>query len=65
MKAEWIIGVLADVARFSRETGLHGLAEHLDDAVVIAALEIARAASGIADPEQTLGALLAPCIPAE
>ena len=52
MKTEWIIGVLADVARFSRESGLHGLAEHLDDAVVVAALEIGRAATGMPIPSR-------------
>lgn len=42
MNAEWVLDVLSDLKTFSRENGLCGLSEHLDDAMVVAATEIRR-----------------------
>jgi hypothetical protein len=40
MSQEWMIDVLTDLKRFARENGLMGLAEQLDDTILIAAAEL-------------------------
>ncbi len=42
MTRDWIIDVLADLRTFSRQNGLPGLAEQLDDTILLAAAEIGR-----------------------
>ncbi len=42
MTNDWIIDVLADLRSFSRKNGLPGLAEQLDDTILLAAAEIGR-----------------------
>ena len=41
MSHDWIIDVLADLRVFARANGLHDLAEHLDDAAMVATRELA------------------------
>jgi hypothetical protein len=41
MKTEWIFDVLSDLRLFAQENGLPVLGEHLDDARMIAATELA------------------------
>lgn len=41
MTNDWILDVLSDLRRFSRQNGLTHLATHLDDAELIALAEIA------------------------
>lgn len=40
MNNEWIIDVLADVRKFACEQAMLDLAEHLDDAILVAAMEL-------------------------
>lgn len=40
MAQEWILELLSDLRKVSEKTGLCELAEHLDDAMVIAAQEM-------------------------
>ncbi len=42
MKKDWIIDVLADLRACAMNSNMTVLAEHLDDAVLIAAAELAR-----------------------
>ncbi len=41
MNHNWILDVLADLRGFAATNGMDGLAEHLDDAMLIAAAEMA------------------------
>ena len=43
MKNDWIIDILRDIRSFAKRKGFLVLAEHLDDAIFIAAREIAAA----------------------
>lgn len=51
MKAYWVIDILKDIRQFSEKSGMIELAEQLDDAIFVAASEIALhlAGSGMAD----------------
>lgn len=40
MNNEWMIDVLADLRKFAQKQAMLDLAEHLDDAIVLAAVEI-------------------------
>jgi hypothetical protein len=40
MKAYWVIDILKDIRQFSEKNGMMELAEHLDDAIFVAATEI-------------------------
>ena len=40
MKAYWVIDILKDIRQFSEKNGMVELAEHLDDAIFVAATEI-------------------------
>jgi hypothetical protein len=40
MKAYWVIDILKDIRQFSEKNGMVELAEHLDDAIFVAASEI-------------------------
>lgn len=40
MKADWVIDILKDIRQFSEKNGMLELAEHLDDAIFVAAGEI-------------------------
>ena len=40
MNHEWMIDVLADLRKFAKNQAMLELAEHLDDAIVLAAIEI-------------------------
>ncbi len=40
MKADWVIDILKDIRQFSEKNGMVELAEQLDDAIFVAALEI-------------------------
>lgn len=40
MSQEWMIDVLTDLRKFARNNGLMGLAEQLDDTILIAATEM-------------------------
>ena len=40
MKHEWMIAVLADLRKFAKNQAMLELAEHLDDAIVLAVVEI-------------------------
>lgn len=40
MKADWVIDILKDIRQFSEKNGMLELAEHLDDAIFVAASEI-------------------------
>ena len=40
MTNEWMIGVLADLRKFAEKQAMLELAEHLDDAILVAAVEI-------------------------
>ncbi|WP_146174192.1 hypothetical protein [Litoreibacter ponti] len=42
MTNDWIIDVLMDLKKFSASNNLDYLAEHLDDAIMVAATEIAQ-----------------------
>jgi hypothetical protein len=41
MKAYWVIDILKDIRQFSEKNGMAELAEQLDDAIFVAAREIA------------------------
>lgn len=41
MQNDWILDVLADLKSFATSNGMTALAEHLDDATLVAAAEIA------------------------
>ena len=49
MQLHWILDVLSDMKGFASRNGLHALAEHLDDTLLIAAGEIRRAGAGDMD----------------
>lgn len=51
MANDWILDVLADLRAFSSLNGMPRLAEHLDDATLAAAAEIA-VAKGIAEADR-------------
>jgi len=40
MSQEWMIDVLTDLRQFAQQNGLMGLAEQLDDTILIAATEL-------------------------
>lgn len=40
MNASWVIDILKDIRQFSERKGMLELAEHLDDAIFVAAREI-------------------------
>ncbi len=40
MSQEWMIDVLTDLRKFAHKNGLLGLAEQLDDSILIAAAEL-------------------------
>lgn len=40
MSQEWMIDVLTDLKRFAQQNGLMGLAEQLDDSILVAAAEL-------------------------
>ncbi len=40
MNNEWMIDVLTDLKKFAREQAMLDLAEHLDDAILVAASEL-------------------------
>ncbi len=40
MSQEWMIDVLTDLRKFAQQNGLMGLAEQLDDSILIAAAEL-------------------------
>lgn len=46
MNADWMLEVLSDLKTFSRQNDLLGLAEQLDDTLLVAAQEIGRAHRG-------------------
>jgi hypothetical protein len=46
MKAYWVIDILKDIRQFSEKNGMVELAEHLDDAIFVAATEIGAKLSG-------------------
>ncbi len=48
MAHDWIIDVLTDLKTFARSNGLKALAEQLDDAQMVAQIEIASHAKGTA-----------------
>ena len=49
MSNDWILDVLSDVKMFAKRNGLVGLAEQLDEALVVAALEISNEESRVQD----------------
>ena len=46
MKAFWVIDILKDIRQFSEKNGMMELAEHLDDAIFVAAREIGARVDG-------------------
>ncbi len=40
MSQEWMIDVLTDLKQFAQQNGLMGLAEQLDDSILVAAAEL-------------------------
>lgn len=40
MSQEWMIDILTDIRHFAAKSMMHELAEHLDDAIVIAVREL-------------------------
>lgn len=46
MKSDWVLDVLADLKLFARENALPTLAEHLDDTMMVAAVELDRRRKG-------------------
>ncbi len=40
MSQEWMIDVLTDLRKFAQQNGLMGLAEQLDDSILVAAAEL-------------------------
>lgn len=58
MKKDWMIDVLADLRACALNNKMMGLAEHLDDAIVLAASEISRASgveAGLGDCRDEIG----------
>ena len=58
VKKDWMIDVLADLRACALNNKMMGLAEHLDDAIVVAASEISRASSkeaGLGDCRDEIG----------
>jgi len=49
MPNDWIIDVISDLKCFANNNGLPALAQQLDDAVLIAAMEIASNKGGVSD----------------
>jgi hypothetical protein len=43
MSHEWMIDVLMDLKKFAQQNGLMGLAEQLDDSLLVAAAELKQA----------------------
>ena len=61
MQNEWIIDVLGDLRAFAADNHLTGLAQQMDEALVVAALEIAQgtdAAMRTGRHEQAAGEVL-------
>lgn len=48
MSQEWMIDVLTDLKKFAAQNGLLGLAEQLDDSILIAAAELKLNEQGLA-----------------
>lgn len=46
MSNEWMIDVLADLRKFAAQQAMLELAEHLDDAIMVAAVEIRNHSGG-------------------
>jgi hypothetical protein len=46
-KADWVIDILRDIRQFSEKNGMPELAEHLDDAIFVAACEIGAKLDGV------------------
>jgi hypothetical protein len=51
MKADWVIDILKDIRQFSEKNGMLELAEHLDDAIFVAACEIGARIEGAGSSE--------------
>jgi hypothetical protein len=49
MPNDWIIDVISDLKSFATHNGLPALARQLDDAVAVAAIEIASNDGGVSD----------------
>lgn len=47
MKTDWVIDILKDIRQFSEKNGMLELAEHLDDAIFVAACEIGARIEGV------------------
>lgn len=47
METDWILDVLADLRTFARQNGLPALAEQIEEASLLAAVEIASTAEGL------------------
>ena len=61
MQNEWIIDVLGDLRTFAADNGLTGLAVQMEEALVVAALEVAqdvKAATKVGGHEQASGTVL-------
>ncbi len=43
MSQEWMIDILTDLKKFAQQNGLMGLAEQLDDSILVAAAELKQA----------------------
>lgn len=55
MKADWMIDILKDIRQFSEKNGMLELAEHLDDAIFVAACEIGARIEGAGSSEFAKG----------
>jgi hypothetical protein len=53
MKQDWILEVLRDLTTFAQANAMPGLAEHLEDAQLLAAAEMERSADEIRSSEGT------------
>ena len=55
MSQDWVIDVLNDLKKFAHANGLMGLAEQLDDSILVAAAELDGGANGteVAEPTCT------------
>lgn len=47
MKNEWMIDVLTDLRKFAAQQAMLDLAEHLDDAILVAAVELRTQKDGL------------------
>lgn len=56
MSQEWMIDVLTDLKDFARRNGLMGLAEQLDDTILVAVTELRCRANGPAGSDGHAGA---------